>query len=44
MIEVIKVSREEIHQEILQDEEEKRQIEFQLQVLNEKLTNVNTGL
>ena len=44
MIESIKSSRDDIQQEVQNDEEEKRQLEFQMQTLNEKLQNLTQQL
>ena len=44
MIESIKSSRDDIQQEVQNDEEEKRQLEFQMQTLNEKLHNLTQQL
>ena len=44
MIESIKANRQEIQVEISHEEEEKRQIEHQMQMLNERLGEINTSL
>jgi hypothetical protein len=42
MIESIKSSRDDIQKEVVTDEEEKRQLEFQMQTLNEKLNSLTS--
>lgn len=42
MIESIKSSRDDIQKEVVTDEEEKRQLEFQMQTLNEKLHSLTS--
>jgi sjoegren syndrome nuclear autoantigen 1 len=44
MIETIKTQRSEIQQEISHEEEEKRQIEHQMAMLNERLSEIHQSL
>ena len=44
MIETIKTQRSEIQAEIAQEEEEKRQIEHQMAMLNERLSDIHQSL